>query len=423
VSTSSAPVSARSRDRIRVGVAGLGAVAQAVHLPLLARLADTFEIAAFCDLSPRLRETLGDRYRVPTGGRYETVDELLGDPRLDAVILLTSGSHGAPALAALDRDLPILCEKPLAYTLAEADRLAASPNADRLLLGYMKVFDPAVEEAARLSRDPSTGLGPRRAIEVSVLHPTGESQLRFARLLAPPDDIDSAVLAPLRAETARLVRAAIGDVDDDLAELYGGTLLGSVVHELSVIRAIAGDVVAIDWADAWAAPPGGSGSALAVGRLADDTRVQIGWHFLPEYPAYREDVRFHHVGGSVELTFAAPYRLNEPTRLAVSTGRDEVRRQIVFDAIDEAFERELLAFADLVRDGSRPRTGIADGRDDIVTCQRVIARLAERRGTRIGGEAAAFLEEPAWDRPGAAAAGAGAAAAGAGAAAAGAAAT
>jgi len=32
----------------------------------------------------------------------------------------------------------------LAYTLAEADALAASPNAGRLLLGYMKVFDPAV---------------------------------------------------------------------------------------------------------------------------------------------------------------------------------------------------------------------------------------------------------------------------------------
>src|SRR5205085_8017946 len=117
-------------------------------------------------LSGRHRGTLGDRYRVPTGAGYETAEELLGDPRLDAVILLTSGSHGTAALAALDRGLPILCEKPLAYTLAEADRLAASPNADRLLLGYMKVFDPAVEEAARLTAEPSTGLGPRRAIEV-----------------------------------------------------------------------------------------------------------------------------------------------------------------------------------------------------------------------------------------------------------------
>src|SRR5215212_9969212 len=49
-------------DRIRVGVAGLGAVAQAVHLPLLARLDDTFEIAALADLAPSLLARIGDRY-------------------------------------------------------------------------------------------------------------------------------------------------------------------------------------------------------------------------------------------------------------------------------------------------------------------------------------------------------------------------
>ncbi len=43
---------------------------------------------------------------------------------------------------------------------------------------------------------------------------------------------------------------------------------------------------------------------------------------------------------------------------------------------------------ELIRDGTPPRTGIADGRADIVTCQQAIARLAERRGIQIGGEAA-----------------------------------
>ncbi len=40
------PSSWSAETPLRVGVAGLGAVAQAVHLPLLARLAGTFEIAA-----------------------------------------------------------------------------------------------------------------------------------------------------------------------------------------------------------------------------------------------------------------------------------------------------------------------------------------------------------------------------------------
>ena len=59
-----------ARRPLRVGVAGLGAVAQAVHLPLLARLPGTFEIAAICDLSSALTRSVGERYRVPAQHRY-----------------------------------------------------------------------------------------------------------------------------------------------------------------------------------------------------------------------------------------------------------------------------------------------------------------------------------------------------------------
>ena len=382
---------ASRRDRIRIGIAGLGAVAQAVHLPLLAKHGDTFEIAALADLAPSLLEALGERYNVPDAGRFGSVDALLDGAAIDGLLVLTSGSHGSVALEALERGLAVLCEKPLAYTLAEADALAASPNADRLLLGYMKAFDPAVVEAARLRADPNTGLGALRQIEVTVLHPTSDSQLGFAHLLSAPAHFGAGGAGRRRPPTDDLVRAAIGDAAADVfGPLYGGVLLSSIVHELSVIRAVAPDAgpfVAIDRVDTWptdAVP----GSVSLAGRLADGTRVSIGWHYLEDYPAYREDLRFHHVGGSVELSFPSPYRLHAPTLLTVSTGRDETRRRVVFDAIEEAFETELLAFAALVRDGAAPRTGIADGRADIVTCQRAIASLAARLGIEIGGEAA-----------------------------------
>ncbi|HEX5823142.1 MAG TPA: hypothetical protein VFY18_01665, partial [Candidatus Limnocylindrales bacterium] len=249
--------------------------------------------------------------------------------------------------------------------------------------------DPAVVEAARIAADPGSGLGPLRAIEVTVLHPTSESQLAFAHLLSSPSHFAAGTANALQEATDALVRNAIGPAADALGRLYGNILLGSIVHELSVIRAVAGQVVvAIDRVDTW--PPDQFPASVALhGRLADETRVSIGWHFLEDYPAYREDVRFHHVGGSVELTFPSPYRLHQPTLLTVATGRNETRRRVVSDSIEEAFETELLAFRDLIRDGAPPRTGVADGRADIVTCQRAIARLAAQRGLEIGGEAAA----------------------------------
>ena len=146
----------------------------------------------------------------------------------------------------------------------------------------------------------------------------------------------------------------------------------------------------IDHVDVW--PEGAWPPSLGVvGRLPSGVRVSLGWHFLDRYPAYREEVRFHHPGGSIELTFPAPYRLNMPTILAVETGADETRRRTVFESIEEAFERELLAFARLVRDGERPLTGIADGRTDTITCQRIAAAWAARRGIAIGGEAATTI--------------------------------
>lgn len=391
------PSTPAPRRPLRIAVAGLGAVAQAVHLPLLAQLPETFQIAAICDLSPGLTKAIGERYRVPAQYRYRDVTTMLDAVELDGLVILTSGSHGDVALAALQRGLPVLCEKPLALTRAEADRLAAVEGADgdgeRLMVGYMKLFDPAVEEAVRVVRDPAGAMGTLRAVEVTVLHPSSESQLAHAHLLPPPDDIDAATLAGLRERSAQLETEALGPAAAAFGPLYGGILLGSVVHELAVIRAVAGDPVAIDRVDLWpddAWPP----SVAIDGRLASGARLFIGWHFLPAYPAFREDVRFHFEHGSVELSFPSPYRLHEPTSLVVSTGGGETRQRVLLDSIEEAFERELLGFASMITDGARARSGIADGRADIVTCQRMVARLAADRGLAIGGEAGELIHDP-----------------------------
>lgn len=52
-------------DRVRLGVLGLGAVAQAVHLPIVEPLGDRFQVAAVADLSAGLADAVGERYRVP----------------------------------------------------------------------------------------------------------------------------------------------------------------------------------------------------------------------------------------------------------------------------------------------------------------------------------------------------------------------
>jgi myo-inositol 2-dehydrogenase / D-chiro-inositol 1-dehydrogenase len=386
----SQPPAGRPADRVRLGIAGLGAVAQAVHLPLIERLRDAYTIAAIADLSPTLTNAVGERYRVDARRRFGTVQEMLAAPGLDALAILTSGSHAPAVNAALDAGLPVFVEKPLAFTQGEVDGIdqrLATPTEPRLDLGYMKLYDPAVLHALELATE--RGYGAPRAIEVTVLHPTGESQLDFARLLPVPGDIPQAVRDRLIETTRALQREALGQAAADaFGRLYTDILLGSVVHELALVRAFAGDPTAVDgswmWPDgAW--PP----SFEMTGVLPADGRISIRWHYLPEYAAYRELVRVVYERVTIELEFPSPYLLHRPTVLRITSPDGEGRNDEVWTSIDEAFETELIGFHAMVVSGATPAAGATEGRADIVTCQRAIAALAQSRGVEIGGEAGA----------------------------------
>lgn len=391
----SPPESTAAPERVRVAVLGLGAVAQAVHLPLLDRLGDRFSIAAIADLSPTLVASIGDRFRVPEHARFVGLDDLLAADRVDGLLVLTSGSHGSAVLAGLDRGWSVFAEKPLAWTLAEADAIAASLGADRarkLQVGYMKLYDPAVVRALAAARGDhhedgdgqSAGLGPVRSVEVTVLHPSSERQLAHARLLPPPTDAPTETLEPLRAEEDRLRTVAVGGTD--VGRLYSDVVLGSIVHDLALIRAFAGDPTAIDSVDAW--PTGTWPPSVAIaGRLAEDGRFSIRWHYLPDYAAYREEVRIVYEAATIELEFPSPYLLHAPTRLRITELAGDARRDRRYLANVEAFEEELLAFHGLVTTGRQPTAGLREGRADIVTSQRIAARYATRIGLAIEGEA------------------------------------
>ncbi|HEX5995478.1 MAG TPA: Gfo/Idh/MocA family oxidoreductase [Jiangellales bacterium] len=374
-------------DRVRVAVAGLGVVAQAVHLPLLARRWDLFEVAAVCDLSPGLRDAVGEQYGVRPHARYSDVEEMLAGADADATVLLTSGSHGAAALRSLSAGMPVFCEKPLAYTAAEADELAAAESAadgSALLLAYMKERDDAVARMA----DLLTSVDGIRAVEVRVLHPSPESQLAFANLRPPAVDVPPQDLERLMAGDSALLDAALGaGTPDWFRRLYATVVVGSLIHDISLLRRLVGGLDQVDDVRVWpgqAFPP----SVEVSGSLPGGARARLAWHYLEDYPAYRETVAVHHSRGSLQVTFGTPYLLNAPTELEVieAAAGGEVRS--TYRSKGEAFENELVEFHRMVTEGIAPLAGIAHGRADIISSQRIMARLADQEGIDIGGEAA-----------------------------------
>lgn len=372
-------------DRIRVAVAGLGAVAQSVHLPLLTRRWDLFELVAVCDLSATLREAVGERFGVPAGQQYADVGEMVAKSGADSVLLLTSGSHAGAARDALRQGIPVFCEKPLAYTVAEADELAeVAAGRPALLLGYMKERDDAV---LRL-RELLTRVDVVRAVEVRVLHPSGASQLAFANLRPSRGDVSPETLALLGSETEARLDVALGtQAPRWLRRLYEGVVVSSMVHNTSLLRSLFGGIAGVDDVRVWpddAFPP----SVQVSGALSGGARTVLAWHYLEDYPAYRETLTVHHARGSLEVEFVTPYLLNAPTTLEVVESAGTGQARTTYRSTTSSFENELVEFHRMVTSGSAPVAGIAEGRADLLTSQRIVRRLAEQQGVPIGGEAA-----------------------------------
>jgi len=128
---------------VRVGIVGCGLIAQVMHLPHLRELADLYEVAAVCDLSDSLAERVAVEYGI--GKRFQHWQDMLTSIRLDAVLLLSSGSHAPAAIAASQAGLHVFTEKPMCLSSIEGQAMvdAARAAGKHLMVGYMKRYDPA----------------------------------------------------------------------------------------------------------------------------------------------------------------------------------------------------------------------------------------------------------------------------------------
>ena len=138
---------------LRVGLIGLGSMGRN-HLRVLSAIC---RASAWRRSPTRIRSPLGAasaRHRRP--GFAEPL-AMLAEADLDAVVIAApTTSHLPLALAAIERGIAVLVEKPLAATPAEADRIvaaASAPGAPPVQVGHIERFNPADPRArARCSR-------------------------------------------------------------------------------------------------------------------------------------------------------------------------------------------------------------------------------------------------------------------------------
>jgi glucose-fructose oxidoreductase len=145
---------------LRFAVIGLGHIAQAAVLPAFKHARPHVELTALVSDTPAKLKALGKRYGVKRLVSYAGADELFTSREIDAVYIAVPNTlHAAWTIRAASAGLHVLCEKPLAATVYDCERMidACARNSVQLMTAYRLHFERCNLEIAELVRRKRLG--------------------------------------------------------------------------------------------------------------------------------------------------------------------------------------------------------------------------------------------------------------------------
>jgi len=328
---------------------------QRIHLPSLRAFRDV-QVVALADVNRELGSRVAQAFGITR--TYGDVREMLEAEReLDGVVVIAGKQwHASACLPALERGLPVFTEKPLAATLEQgrAMVLAARASGARLMVGYMKRHDPAVEEAQRRLREGAIG-----AVRYARVHDWGGDFIAGSEGVAtlplvpptatPPAPAGPRPPAPPPTPEERRRRAW-----DAWIEVW--------VHDVNLTQGLFGPMEEVLWSREGA-------PKLALVRCASGAEVllEMGGPQPGGFP-WDETVEVFGTAGRLSLAFQPPFLRHAPTELRIERpGVVETPRL----GYAEAFTEELRRFCRLLQTGESPSTDGEMGLADLEACARL----------------------------------------------------
>lgn len=129
--------------KLQIGIIGCGGIANQKHLPALKNQADKCEIAAFCDIEIERAQKAAEEYGTEGAGVYTDYRELLKDPEIDVVHVLTPNvAHSEITVKAFEAGKHVMCEKPMAHNTEAAEKMmdAWKKSGKKFTVGYQNRF-------------------------------------------------------------------------------------------------------------------------------------------------------------------------------------------------------------------------------------------------------------------------------------------
>lgn len=143
--------------KLKIGIIGCGAVAETCHLPAAKKLSDV-KVKALVDINKEQAEAIADRFHLTDVSVYTDHLSMLADSDIDAVWILTPPRlHATMVLDSLGHARHVLCEKPLATSIEETEKIRKTlkktehaSNNPVLMPAHNFIFTPCFQYATNL---------------------------------------------------------------------------------------------------------------------------------------------------------------------------------------------------------------------------------------------------------------------------------
>lgn len=143
--------------KLRLGIIGVGGIAQGRHIPAFQKLNDLCEITAVSDANAERANEVAEKYAVPN--IFDHYKDMFSE--VDAVVICTPNKfHAEITIAALEAGVHVLCEKPMALSSAECEAMVeASRKANKVLaIAYHYRFMKEAQAAKKMMPEIGTPL-------------------------------------------------------------------------------------------------------------------------------------------------------------------------------------------------------------------------------------------------------------------------
>lgn len=144
----------------KVGIIGCGGIAHQKHFPALTNTANRAEIVACCDLIRERAEEAAKNYGAEGCKVFEDYHDLLREEEIEIVYVLTPNvSHCPITIDSFEAGKHVLCEKPMAASVEEAEKMMAAwkKSGKMFTIGYQNRFRPDCQTLKKLCEEGELG--------------------------------------------------------------------------------------------------------------------------------------------------------------------------------------------------------------------------------------------------------------------------